>query len=150
MERIPEVWSFSLPMKSQPRKLREVCGNETTATNFCLRLFGMVFKLITHSLRMIPPEFRHTTQSMSLEMSNYSRPLTQACCLYSTFYWASLSFSVSLIPEWAKIMRLKLTTWPFCSFTLMTACLFPIIMTWPSLSFYSIVSPGLVIAFSQE
>ena len=116
-----EVWSFSLPMKSQPRKLKQVYGNDTMPTNFCFRLFGIVFKLITHSRRMIPPELRQMTQSMSLEMSNSPRLLTHACYLYSTFCWASFNFSVSLMPEWAKTTRLKTQSWPFCSLTSMTA-----------------------------
>lgn len=102
-----------------------------------------------HSLRMIPPCWIAKTVSMSLVISNSCRLLTLAFSRYLTSVCASLNFSVSLIPEWAKTILLKLTNCPFSSLTLMTAPVFPRSITYPSLSFCSMVRPALVIDFSQ-
>lgn len=66
----PVVLSVSFPMKSQPIKLMELPGNPTSAVNFWLSLFGIDFRVSTHSLRMRPPELTAKIQSISLEISN--------------------------------------------------------------------------------
>ena len=104
---------------------------------------------MTHSLRMIPPCWIAKTVSISRVISNSCKLLTLALFLYCTSVWASLNFSVSLIPEWAKTILLKFTNCPFSSLTLMTAPVFPKSITYPSLSFCSIVRPALVMVLSQ-
>lgn len=116
----PEVWSVSLPINSQPIRFNEVYGKLTRAQNFYLSRFGIDLSVSVHSRRIIPPEFKQTMQSMLRLISNSSRDLTQALGRYSTSCMASKMFSKSLMPECAKVIRLKLTSWPFSSLTLMT------------------------------
>jgi len=47
------------------------------------------------------------------------------------------------------MILLKFTNYPFSSITFTTAFYDPIIITYVSLSLYSIVKPGFLIAFSQ-
>ena len=62
-----------------------------------------------HSLIIQPPEFMQMTESISFSISNSSKALTHAFFLYLTSYSASFLFSVSLIPECAKVILFKLT-----------------------------------------
>lgn len=145
----PVVWSVSFPMKSQPIKLMLELGKLINAVNFWFNRLGIDLSVKTHSLMITPPELTHKIESMSLAISNSASALTQAFCLYLTSCWASLNFSVNLIPEWANIIRLKFTSWPFSNLTLITGPVFPMIITLVSLSLYSIVRPGTVIGLGQ-
>lgn len=131
-------------------KLKDVCGNVTTDENFWFNLFGIPLQVSVHSRSINPPELRQNMESISRVISNSAKLLTQASCLYVTSYLASMNFSIKRIPECAKMILLKLMIYPFCNLMFTTLPAFPIIITYPSLSFYSIVSPGLVMIFSQE
>lgn len=145
----PEVWSVSFPMKSQPIRLTLLPGKLMRAVNFWLRRLGIDLSVNTHSLKITPPELMQKIESISLAISNSSSDLTHAFGLYFTSCCASLNFSESLIPECANMILLKFISWPFSSFTLMTGPVFPMIMTFVSLSLCSIVIPGLVIGLLQ-
>lgn len=145
----PEVWSVSLPIKSHPIRLTLLPGKLIRAVNFWLRRFGIDLRVRTHSLRITPPLLMQKMESMSLAMSNSSSDLTQAFGRYFTSCCASLNFSESFIPEWAKMILLKLMSCPFSSFTLMTGPVLPMMITLVSLSLYSIVMPGLVMGLLQ-
>ena len=118
-------------------------------TNFWFRRFGIDLRVSVHSRRITPQELTQKMVSIFLAMSNSSRVLTHAFGRYFTSYWASLNFSDSLMPEWAKITLLKLIRDPLGSVTLITGPVLPIIITFASLSICSIVIPGLEIGFSQ-
>mmetsp|Transcript_42070 Transcript_42070/g.64491 ORF Transcript_42070/g.64491 Transcript_42070/m.64491 type:complete len:254 (-) Transcript_42070:211-972(-) len=145
----PEVWSVSLPMNSQPIKLNDELGKLTRATNFWFKWLGIDFRVSVHSRKITPPELMQKMESMLRAMSNSYSDLTQALGRYLTSCWASLNFSESLIPEWAKIIRLKLISWPFFRATLITGPVLPMIITFESLSYCSMVIPCFVIGFSQ-
>jgi len=121
IEITPAVWSVSFPINSQPIRFTEVEGKLTRLVNFWFSLFGIDFKLRTHSLRMTPPELTQITVSILREMLNSWRPFVQAFCLYLTSCWASINFSCSFKPEWAKMILLKFTRVPFSNITLITA-----------------------------
>ena len=145
----PDVWSVSLPIKSQPIRLTLLPGKLINAVNFWLSRLGIDLRVSTHSLRITPPLLIQKIESISLAISNSCRDFTQAFGLYLTSYWASLNFSESLIPEWAKMILLKLISCPFSSLTLITGPVFPIMITFVSLSLCSIVIPGFVIGLLQ-
>jgi hypothetical protein len=121
IEITPAVWSVSFPINSQPIRFTEVEGKLTKLVNFWFSLFGIDFKLKTHSLRMTPPELTQITVSIYRDMLNSWSPLVQAFYLYLTSCWASINFSCSFKPEWAKMILLKFTRVPFSNITLITA-----------------------------
>lgn len=86
IEITPAVWSVSFPINSHPIRFTLVDGKLTTVTNFWFSLFGIDFKLRTHSRRITPPEFTQITVSIDREMGNSAKPLEHAFNRYLTSY----------------------------------------------------------------